>query len=50
MLIYIFYLFKSNDFKNIDTYISQIQDSTSEKDLPNILIVCYHTKRYVVIL
>ena len=36
---------KSNDFKNMSEYISQIQQTTNENDLPNILIVCYHSKR-----
>lgn len=36
---------KSNDFKNINTYISQIIQATKKNQLPNVLIVCYHTKR-----
>ena len=36
---------KSNDFKNMSEYISQIQQTINENDLPNILIVCYHSKR-----
>ncbi len=36
---------KSNDFKNMSEYISQIQQTTNENELPNILIVCYHSKR-----
>jgi len=36
---------KSNDFKNMSEYISQIQQTTNQNDLPNILIVCYHSKR-----
>lgn len=36
---------KSNDFTNMSEYISQIQQTTDENELPNILIVCYHSKR-----
>ncbi len=36
---------KSNDFKNMSEYISQIQQATNVNELPNILIVCYHSKR-----
>ena len=36
---------KSDDFKNINTYISQITQATTKSQLPNVLIVCYHTKR-----
>lgn len=36
---------KSNDFTDINSYISRIQQSTDKNDLPNVLIVCYHTKR-----
>jgi hypothetical protein len=36
---------KSRDFTNIDTYINKIQQTTDKNNLPNVLIVCYHTKR-----
>ena len=36
---------KSNDFKNMSEYISQIQQAKNINELPNILIVCYHSKR-----
>lgn len=36
---------KSSDFKNMSEYISQIQQTSEENELPNILIVCYHSKR-----
>ena len=36
---------KSSDFKKMSEYISQIQQTSEENELPNILIVCYHSKR-----
>ena len=36
---------KSDDFKNMSEYISQIQQAKNVNELPNILIVCYHSKR-----
>jgi hypothetical protein len=36
---------KSKDFKKIDDYINILYDAESKKDLPNILIVCFHKKR-----
>ena len=36
---------KSTDFTDIDSYISNIQQSTNKNELPNVLIVCYHSKR-----
>jgi hypothetical protein len=36
---------KSKDFKNIDSYIGRIMKCKTRKELPNILILCYHNKR-----
>jgi hypothetical protein len=36
---------KSEDYKKIIDYMYKIQQCTHKKDLPNILIVCYHSKR-----
>jgi len=36
---------KSVKYKNIDSYIVDIVKTKNKKDLPNILIVCYHQKR-----
>ena len=36
---------KSKDFKDIDTYINNIIQTSDKNSLPNVLIVCYHTKR-----
>ena len=36
---------ESNDFKNMSEYISQILQAKNINELPNILIVCYHSKR-----
>lgn len=36
---------KTSDFRNINDYITNILTCTNKADLPNILIVCYHSKR-----
>jgi hypothetical protein len=36
---------KSDDYKSIDKYITDILLCESKNDLPNILIICYHEKR-----
>lgn len=36
---------KSNDFRDIHSYINDIQQCSQIADLPNVLIVCYHKKR-----
>ena len=36
---------KSDDFKDITTYIGEIINTNDEKQLPNVLILCYHSKR-----
>lgn len=36
---------KSNDFNNINSYIQNILNCQTKEELPNILIICYHTKR-----
>lgn len=35
----------TSDFHNINDYITNIMTCTNKADLPNILIVCYHSKR-----
>ena len=35
----------TSDFRSIDHYITNIMTCTNKADLPNILIVCYHSKR-----
>jgi hypothetical protein len=39
---------KSDDYKNINEYISNILTAKTKDDLPNILIICYHEKRVCV--
>ncbi len=36
---------KSNDYNTIGSYIQNILKCQTKEDLPNILIICYHTKR-----
>lgn len=36
---------KSNDYNTIASYIQNILNCKTKEDLPNILIICYHTKR-----
>lgn len=36
---------KSNDYNTIGSYIQNILNCKTKEDLPNILIICYHTKR-----
>ncbi len=36
---------KSNDYNTIDSYIQNILKCKTKEELPNILIICYHTKR-----
>lgn len=36
---------KSNDYNSIGSYIQNILNCKTKEDLPNILIICYHTKR-----
>ena len=36
---------KSNDYNTIGSYIQNIFNCEKKEDLPNILIICYHTKR-----
>ena len=36
---------KSDDFKNIRDYIENIFSCKTRKELPNILIICYHSRR-----
>ena len=36
---------KSEDYKEIKSYIQNILKCKTKEDLPNILIICYHTKR-----
>ena len=36
---------KSTDYNDIRTYICNIMNCKTKQDLPNILIICYHTKR-----
>ena len=36
---------KSKDFKDIEHYINNIIQTKEKSNLPNVLIVCYHTKR-----
>jgi hypothetical protein len=36
---------KSKDYKDIDKYIVKIMKCKNKKELPNILILCYHNKR-----
>ena len=36
---------KSSDYKGIDSYITNILTCKTKEDLPNILIMCYHSKR-----
>jgi len=36
---------KSNDYNSIGSYIQNILSCKTKEDLPNILIICYHTKR-----
>ena len=36
---------KSNDYNTIESYIQNILNCKTKEDLPNILIICYHSKR-----
>lgn len=36
---------KSNDYNTIGSYIQNILNCKTKEELPNILIICYHTKR-----
>ena len=36
---------KSNDYNTISSYIHNILNCKTKEELPNILIICYHTKR-----
>jgi hypothetical protein len=36
---------KSNDYNTIASYIQNILNCKTKEELPNILIICYHTKR-----
>jgi hypothetical protein len=36
---------KSNDYNSIGSYIQNILNCKTKEELPNILIICYHTKR-----
>ena len=36
---------KSNDYNTIGSYIQNIFNCKTKEELPNILIICYHTKR-----
>ena len=38
---------KDSDYSNIDTYISDIVTAKNKKDMPNILILCFHKKRVI---
>ena len=38
---------KESDYRNIDSYITDIMTSKNKNELPNILIICFHKKRVV---